>query len=199
MNMLTFLCCVQRVSLLGVWGVCNSRKLSWIFFPSEDDVFLQFKYLLILFSIAKLPLKQKSSIRTNDSVSVQRDSARGSAGLFLTAYLNSKEIQNQKCMQMTACFACWYFYDLGLAYSGAVQYVPSFSNINQNYFIHTHHILDLLLNKHFWGWKACNLADLLLMKALLNVFMDCFTWKDILKALGFTGKCVTQKLWMHAS
>lgn len=135
MNMLTFLCRMQKVSLLGVGGVFNSKKLSGFFSPSKDDVFLQFKYLLILFFIAKLPLKRKSSIRTNDSVSVQRDSARGSAGLFLTAYLNSKEIQNQKCMQMTTCFACWYFYDLGLAYSGGAQYVHSFRFINQNCFM----------------------------------------------------------------
>lgn len=141
---------------LGV-SLTLKKKVVLNFLPTQDDVFLQFKYLPILLSIAKLPLKRKSSIRTNDSVSVQRDSARGSAGLFLTAYLNSKEIKNQKCMQMMECFACWYFYDLGLAYSGGVQYVPSSSYINQNYFI-----LDLLLNKHLWGWKACNLADLLL-------------------------------------
>lgn len=155
-----FLCSAQRVSWLGVGGggVFNSKKLSWIFFPplsSQDDVFLQFKYLLILLSIAKLPLKRESSIRTNDSVSLQRDSARGSAALFLTAYLNSKEIQNQKCMQMMACFAHWYFYELGLAYSGAAQYMPSLGYINRNYFI-----LDLRCNKHRWGWNACNLADL---------------------------------------
>lgn len=109
MNMLTFSYAVFR-GLAGwvLGGVFNSKKLSWIFFSPlslQDDVFLQFKYLLILLSIAKLPLKRESSIRTNDSVSLQRDSARGSAALFLTAYLNSKEIQNQKCMQMMACFA----------------------------------------------------------------------------------------------
>lgn len=36
-----------------------------------------------------------------------------------------------------------FFYDLGLAYSGGAQYMPSFSYINENCFI-----LDLLLNKH---------------------------------------------------
>lgn len=105
-----------RVCLPAVLGgVFNSKKLSSTAAlppPLQHDVFLQFKYLLIPLSVAKLPLKQESSIRTNDSVSLQRDSARGSAALFLTAYLNSTEIQNQKCMQIMACFAQWYFYDL---------------------------------------------------------------------------------------
>lgn len=180
MNMLNFfffVCGVQRVSLPGVGGVGgvfnSEKKLSWIFSPSQDDVFLQFKYLLILLSIAKLPLKRKSSIRTNDSVSVQRDSARGSAGLFLTAYLNSKEIQNQKCMQMMACFACWYFYDWELAYSGGVRYVLLALATLIRITSCLRHILDLLLNKHFWGWKACNLADLL-FKLCLMFFYGLF-------------------------
>lgn len=141
MNMLTFLCLSTDCLLAGGWEFFffTSKKLPWIFLPSESDMFLQFKYLLILLSIAKLSLKPKSSIRTNDSVSVQRDSARGSAGLFLTAYLNSKEIQNQKCMQMMACFACWYFSNLKLAYSGGAQYVPGFRNINQNYLMSSPH------------------------------------------------------------
>lgn len=92
---LTFLCCMPRVSWHGV-GVSlklkkKKKKVVLIFLPSQDDVFLQFKYLLILLSIAKLPLKLRSSIRTNDSVSVQRDNARGSTGLFLTAYLIARK------------------------------------------------------------------------------------------------------------
>lgn len=156
-------------------------------------MFLQFKYLLILFSIAKLPLKRKSSIRTNDSVSVQRDSARGSAGLFLTAYLNSKEIQNQKCMQMAACFACWYFYDLELAYSGGVHYVPSFSNINQNYFMSSPHPWSPS-KQTFLGVEGLQFGRFTFKKSVPNVLTDCFKWKDILKTLGFIGKCVTQNL-----
>lgn len=113
-------------------------------------MFLQFKYLLILVLVAKLPLKLRSSIKTNDSASVQRDSARGSAGVFLTAYLSSQEIQNQKCMQMVACFCTlMYFYDLGLAYSGRAECVLSFGYISQNYFF-----LDLLLNTRLQGGKA---------------------------------------------
>ena len=154
-------------------------------------MFLQFKYLLILLSIAKLPLKRKSSIRTNDSVSVQRDSARGSAGLFLTAYLNSKEIQNQKCMQMMACFACWCFYDSGLAYSGGAQYVLSFSNINQNYFMSPPHPWSPP-KQTFPGVEGLQFGRFT-FRLCLMFFYDCFKWKDIRKALGFLGMCITQK------
>lgn len=51
-----------------------------------------------------------------------------------------------------------------------------------------HHILDLPLNKHFWGWKACNLANLLLIKALVNVLLTVLSGENILKALGFIRK-----------
>lgn len=158
---------------LACWGLGVSLTLKSCLEFSPLGRWCVFAIQIFAHSLlhCKAPFEARSSIRTNDSVSVQRDSARGSAGLFLTAYLNSTEIQNPKCMQMTACFACWYFHDLGLAYSGGAQYVPSFSNINQNYFVSSPYPWSLF-NKHFCGWKACNLVDLLdlfFMKALLKV------------------------------
>lgn len=161
-------------------------------------MFLQFKYLLILFSIAKLPLKRKSSIRTNDSVSVQRDSARGSAGLFLTAYLNSKEIQNQKYMQMMHVLHADIFMIWGLHIQVEFSTCLALATLIR-ITSWLHHILDLRLNKHFWGWKACNLVNLLLIKALVNVLVTFLSGKSILKALGFIRKHAPQELSMLAS
>lgn len=110
MNMLTLRAARGGLVCRGLrLSLKKKKKLAEILLPSQDDVFLQFKYLLILLFVAKPPLKLRSSIRTNDSVSVQRDSARGSAVVFLTAYLSSREIQNQKCMQMVACFSTLMF------------------------------------------------------------------------------------------
>ncbi|KAF0044152.1 hypothetical protein F2P81_003310, partial [Scophthalmus maximus] len=61
-----------------------------------DDVFLQFKYLLILLSIAKLPLKRKSSIRTNDSVLL--------FCMCVDVYISTATLENnQPCIGHTFC------------------------------------------------------------------------------------------------
>lgn len=107
-------------------------------------------------------LKRKSSIRTNDSVSVQRDSARGSAGLFLTAYLNSEGNPKSKMYANDGMFCMLIFSRFGGLH---IQVVCSACLASATLIRITsclRHILDLLLNKHFWGWRACNLADLLL-------------------------------------